>query len=86
MNGRPILAFAAATAAVLCLAGPSLHASAQAATDWPTKPVRILTPFPAGAGPKAVLRFVAEKRTKLRGKPAIVESRPGGNSFSRSVR
>ncbi len=54
--------------------------SAQAA-DWPTKPVRILTPFPAGAGPETVTRVLAEKLGKMWGKPVIVENRPGANGF-----
>lgn len=56
-------------------------ALAVAADDWPTKPVRIITPFPAGAGPEAVLRVLAEKLQKKWGQPVIVENRPGGNGF-----
>jgi tripartite-type tricarboxylate transporter receptor subunit TctC len=43
--------------------------------------VRIITPFPAGAGPEAVVRLLAEKLQKAWGKPVIVENRPGGNGF-----
>jgi tripartite-type tricarboxylate transporter receptor subunit TctC len=57
-----------------------LGAQAQA-QDWPTKPVRIITPFPAGAGPEAVLRVLAEKLQKKWGKPVIVENKPGANGF-----
>jgi tripartite-type tricarboxylate transporter receptor subunit TctC len=56
-------------------------ALAVAADDWPTKSVRIITPFPAGAGPEAVLRVLAEKLQKKWGQPVIVENRPGGNGF-----
>ena len=51
------------------------------AQDFPTKPVRILTPFPAGAGPEAVLRVLAEKLQKKWGQPVVVENKPGGNGF-----
>ncbi|WP_246312435.1 Bug family tripartite tricarboxylate transporter substrate binding protein [Pseudaquabacterium terrae] len=51
------------------------------AQEFPTKPVRIITPFPAGAGPEAVLRILAEKLQKAWGKPVIVENRPGANGF-----
>ncbi|MDP4301261.1 Bug family tripartite tricarboxylate transporter substrate binding protein [Leptothrix discophora] len=51
------------------------------AEDFPSKPVRILTPFPAGAGPEAVLRVLAEKLQKKWGKPVVVENKPGGNGF-----
>ena len=43
--------------------------------------VRILTPFPAGAGPEAVLRVLAEKLQRRWNQPVIVENRPGGNGF-----
>lgn len=61
--------------AAAVLAAPAL------ATDFPTKPVRILTPFPAGSGPEAVLRVLAEKLQRRWGKPVIVENRPGANGF-----
>jgi tripartite-type tricarboxylate transporter receptor subunit TctC len=69
---------AAIAAAAATLLGAPL---AQAADEFPTKPVRIITPFPAGAGPEAVLRMLAEKLQKAWGKPVIVENRPGGNGF-----
>ena len=49
------------------------------AQDFPTKPVRIITPFPVGSGPEAVLRLVAERLGQARGKPVIIENKPGGN-------
>ncbi|MEF7616981.1 tripartite tricarboxylate transporter substrate binding protein [Aquincola sp. MAHUQ-54] len=55
--------------------------AAHAADDFPTRPVRILTPFPAGAGPEGVLRVLAEKLQKKWGKPVIVENKPGANGF-----
>lgn len=51
------------------------------AQDFPTRPVRILTPFPAGAGPEGALRLLAEKLQKAWGQPVLVENRPGGNGF-----
>jgi len=51
------------------------------AQTFPSKPVRILTPFPAGAGPEAVLRVLAEKLQRKWGQPVIVENKPGANGF-----
>ncbi len=51
------------------------------AQEFPTKPVRIITPFPAGAGPEAVVRVLAEKLQKKWGQPVIVENKPGANGF-----
>jgi len=74
MNASRIMA-----ACVLALGG--LTATLAHAQEFPTKPVRILTPFPAGAGPEAVVRVLAEKLQKKWGKPVIVENKPGANGF-----
>lgn len=51
------------------------------AQDFPTKPVRIFTPFPVGSGPEGLLRLVADKLSRTWGKPVVVENKPGGNGF-----
>jgi tripartite-type tricarboxylate transporter receptor subunit TctC len=51
------------------------------AQEFPTKPVRIITPFPVGSGPEGVVRLVADKLSRAWGKPVIVENKPGGNGF-----
>lgn len=58
-------------------AGPPL-AFAQ---TFPTKPIRILVPFPPGGGTDVAARALAEHLTKELGQPAVVENRPGGNSI-----
>ena len=72
LNRRTLTALIAAAS----LATFSVHAQ-----EFPAKPVRILTPFPAGAGPEGVLRVLAEKLQKKWGKPVIVENKPGANGF-----
>ncbi len=74
---RRTFVLAAAAFAALAAAGPTTAL----AQEFPTKAVRIVTPFPAGAGPEAVLRIVAEKLQKKWGKPVIVENKPGANGF-----
>ena len=53
----------------------------QSASVWPAKPVRIITPFPSGAGPEVIARVLAEKLSKLWGVQVIIDNRPGGNGF-----
>lgn len=64
----------------LSLALTAVQAQTPVAT-FPTKPVRITTPFPVGSGPEGVLRLVADKLSKLWGQPVTVENKPGGNGF-----
>lgn len=66
------------TAFIAALSTLSLFSHAQ---EWPTKSVRIITPFPVGSGPEGVLRLVADKLSRTWGKPVIVENKPGGNGF-----
>lgn len=70
---RQLFAVALASLAFCCL---SAHAQ-----EFPTKPVRILTPFPVGSGPEGVLRLLADKLSRTWGKPVVVENKPGGNGF-----
>jgi tripartite-type tricarboxylate transporter receptor subunit TctC len=64
--------FAAALLASLAI----LPAAAQ---DWPTKSVRLIVPFAAGATPDIVARMLADNlQTKL-GQPFVVENKPGAS-------
>ena len=55
------------------------NAAAQAA--FPTKTVRIITPFPAGSGPDAALRLVADRLSRKWNQPVVIDNKPGGNGF-----
>ena len=65
-----------------CLLALGLMAGVAAVGQtFPTKPVRIITPFPVGSGPEGVARMVADKLSRQWGQPVTVENRPGGNGF-----
>lgn len=63
-------------AALALLAGAS-RASAQ---DYPTHPVKIVVPFPAGGGTDALTRFVARGLEQRLGQPFIIENRGGAGT------
>jgi tripartite-type tricarboxylate transporter receptor subunit TctC len=67
-------------AAVLAL-GAATGAGAQATTDFPSKPVTLVTPFAAGSGPDAVLRLVSDKLSRLWNQRVVVDNKPGGGGF-----
>ena len=62
---------AAAAVAVIGVAAP---ASAQ---TYPSRPVKIIAPFPPGSAIDLVARVVADKLTPALGQPVVVENRPG---------
>jgi tripartite-type tricarboxylate transporter receptor subunit TctC len=65
-----------ASVAALSLLGAPVQAQ-----EFPTKAVRIITPFPVGSGPEGVLRLLADKLSRTWGKPVTIENKPGGNGF-----
>lgn len=62
-------------AAMLALAFSSV-AFAQA---YPTKPIRVIIPWPPGGPAEALMRTVSLKMTEVLGQSFILESRPGAN-------
>lgn len=49
--------------------------------DYPTKPIRIIVPFPPGSGTDTSARRVAQMITDETGQPAIIENKPGASGF-----
>jgi tripartite-type tricarboxylate transporter receptor subunit TctC len=63
--------------ASLCFAAVGL-AQAQ---SFPTKPVRIISPYPPGGGNDTLARTLSPKLTQSLGQQVIVENRPGANTI-----
>ena len=59
------------------LAATSFIAALAAAQSYPTKPIRLLVPFPPGAGADVVARTLAQKVTELLNAQVIVDNRGG---------
>jgi len=66
---------------IVALAALTLLPLTTMAQDYPTKPVRILVPYPPGGASDVTARIIAEKLSKKWGKPVFVENKPGVNGI-----
>ncbi|MCW8084161.1 Bug family tripartite tricarboxylate transporter substrate binding protein [Sabulicella glaciei] len=63
------------------LAGASLlPAPALAQSNFPSRPVRFVVPYPAGGATDVIARMIAEKLPALWGQPVVVENRAGAGT------
>jgi tripartite-type tricarboxylate transporter receptor subunit TctC len=62
------------TGIACCLLGATGTAAAQ---TWPTKPVKLVVPFPPGGPLDTIGRAIAQKLTEAWGQSVIVENKPG---------
>jgi tripartite-type tricarboxylate transporter receptor subunit TctC len=63
--------------AVLAAAGNTFAAQ----QEYPTKPIRWVTPYAPGGSTSALSRLVGEKLSETFGKPVIIDNRPGANTM-----
>ncbi|MFC4422125.1 Bug family tripartite tricarboxylate transporter substrate binding protein [Cupriavidus pampae] len=56
-------------------------AHAQAPEKWPTRPVRIVVPFPAGGGTDSIARFLGERMALELKTSVLIENRPGAGGI-----
>jgi tripartite-type tricarboxylate transporter receptor subunit TctC len=76
---RDVLRLAAAG-----LAGTALAGHAQ--SGWPTKPVTLIVPFPAGGGTDAFARPLSAQFSRLTGKQLVIDNRGGaGGTLGASI-
>ncbi len=50
------------------------------ADSFPTRPIKIVVPFPAGGPSDVLARMIGQKMTEAWGQPILVENRPGANT------
>ncbi|MES2978585.1 MAG: tripartite tricarboxylate transporter substrate binding protein [Pseudomonadota bacterium] len=64
---------------VLALASPVL---AQNASNYPSKPIRLVVPYPAGGGIDVMTRLIGVQLSQRLGQPVVVENKPGASTIS----
>ena len=61
-------------AAALTLALPG---AANAQADWPSEPITVIIPFPAGGQAEIMTRLITDRMAPILGQPILVEAKPG---------
>jgi len=70
VSRRALLAMAA-----LCVSGSAL------ADSYPSKPVKLVVPYPAGGPIDGVARGLAERLSRIWGQPVLIDNRGGANEI-----
>jgi tripartite-type tricarboxylate transporter receptor subunit TctC len=78
INRRRLLATSAAV--VFAPAIVSSAARAQGGSAWPTKPVRMIVPFPPGGGTDTLGRILGGRLGEIWGQSVVIENRAGAGS------
>lgn len=78
-----LLIRSACTAIIAALASPAgvPAQAADAVTNFPTKPIRMIVPFPPGGSNDILGRFMAQKLTERLGQQTVVDNRGGADGI-----
>ncbi|MEA3158102.1 MAG: hypothetical protein QOK44_5691, partial [Betaproteobacteria bacterium] len=60
---------------------PVIAGLATAQQHYPSKPVRLISPYGPGGGNDTLARLIGQKLTESLGQQVIVDNRPGGNTM-----
>lgn len=71
----------AVVAALACALPLDASAQSTVATNWPAKPIRLVSPFNPGGAIDVLNRIIAEKLSQRLGQPVVVDPIPGANTI-----
>ena len=76
---RPRSAHRALIALMSALTVAGLSSPAQAQTNYPDKPIRVVVPYTPGGGSDTNARMLAQPMSTILGQPIVIENKPGAS-------
>jgi tripartite-type tricarboxylate transporter receptor subunit TctC len=78
--GGTTMSLRVASVIVLAIAGGSLAPVTNAkAEQWPSRPIHLIVPFPAGSAADTVSRLIGSKLSERLGQPVVIDNRDGAS-------
>jgi tripartite-type tricarboxylate transporter receptor subunit TctC len=77
MDRRHWLAQAAALVGAAALGNGSVRAQ----STYPSRPLRLVVPYPAGGGTDTVARLIGQRLSQSLGQPVVVDNKPGASGM-----
>ena len=68
---------AAVVTATFALLAPPVAAAGEEAASYPSKPIQVIVPFPAGVGVDVVIRTIGQRIVGELGQPFVIDNRVG---------
>ena len=81
MSARAESRVLAAAAALAVLCQPASGASTAQDGTYPSRPVRLVVPYPSGTGTDTIARVIGQRLAERTGASFVVDNRPGGASI-----
>lgn len=66
---------------LIALAAACGLGSAQAQDPYPSKPIRLIVPYPAGGGTDTIARLIGTQLSQRLGQPVLIENKPGASGI-----